>query len=76
MTPSAGMDPAQAKMMLFMPLIFTVMFLSFPSGLVIYWLVNNIISLVQQIYINNKLSGPGGKECSPSKSKPKQSKKQ
>lgn len=76
MTPSAGMDPAQAKMMLFMPLIFTVMFLSFPSGLVIYWLVNNIISLVQQLYINKKISAAGGKECSPSKSRPKQSKKQ
>jgi len=76
MTPSASMDPAQAKMMLFMPLVFTVMFFNFPSGLVIYWLVNNVISLVQQLYINKKISVAGGKECSPSKSKPKQSKKQ
>jgi YidC/Oxa1 family membrane protein insertase len=76
MTPSASMDPMQAKMMLFMPLVFTFMFLSFPSGLVIYWLVNNVISIVQQYYINNKISSAGGKECSPSKSKPKQLKKQ
>ena len=70
------MDPMQAKMMLFMPLVFTFMFLSFPSGLVIYWLVNNVISIAQQYYINNKISVAGGKECSTSKSQPKQLKKQ
>ena len=53
MTPSTA-DPAQAKMMMFMPIIFTVMFLNFPSGLVIYWLVNNVISIAQQLYINRK----------------------
>ncbi len=51
MTPTA-VDPTQAKMMLFMPVIFTVMFLKFPAGLVIYWLVNNILSIAQQYYIN------------------------
>jgi len=51
MTPTS-VDPTQAKMMLFMPVIFTVMFLKFPSGLVIYWLVNNILSIAQQYYIN------------------------
>lgn len=75
MTPTAA-DPAQAKMMMFMPLIFTVMFLSFPSGLVIYWLLNNVLSIAQQIYINKKSNVPGGNECSPSKPKQKQSKKQ
>ncbi len=75
MTPSAA-DPAQAKMMMFMPLIFTVMFLSFPSGLVIYWLLNNVLSIAQQLYINKKSNVPGGNECSPSKPKLKQSKKQ
>ena len=50
MTPSA-MDPQQAKIMLVMPVIFTFMFLSFPSGLVLYWLVNNVISIAQQYYI-------------------------
>ena len=55
MTPPAG-DPMQAKIMLFMPIIFTVMFLNFPSGLVIYWLFNNIISIGQQYYINKRAS--------------------
>lgn len=50
MTPST-MDPQQAKIMLIMPVIFTFMFLSFPSGLVLYWLVNNILSIAQQYYI-------------------------
>ena len=49
MTPAAG-DPTQQKMMMFMPLIFTVMFLNFPSGLVVYWLVNNVISIGQQYF--------------------------
>jgi len=75
MTPSTA-DPTQAKMMMFMPLIFTVMFLSFPSGLVIYWLLNNVLSIAQQLYINKKSNVPGGNECSPSKPKQKQSKKQ
>ncbi len=51
MTPTS-VDPTQAKMMLFMPVIFTVMFLKFPAGLVIYWLVNNLLSIAQQYYIN------------------------
>ena len=41
-------DPTQQKIMMFLPLIFTVLFLGFPSGLVIYWLVNNILSIFQQ----------------------------
>lgn len=44
-------DPMQAKVMKFLPVIFTFMFLFFPSGLVIYWLVNNILSIAQQWYI-------------------------
>lgn len=47
MTPTTG-DPRQAKMMLFMPIIFTFMFLNFPVGLVIYWLVNNLLTIAQQ----------------------------
>jgi len=53
MTPTT-VDPSQAKIMMFMPVIFTVMFLNFPAGLVIYWLVNNLISIAQQMYINKK----------------------
>jgi YidC/Oxa1 family membrane protein insertase len=41
-------DPMQAKIMMFMPVIFTFLFLNFPSGLVIYWLVNNVLSIAQQ----------------------------
>jgi YidC/Oxa1 family membrane protein insertase len=55
MTPSAG-DPTQAKMMMFLPLIFTFMFLNFASGLVVYWLVNNVLSIGQQYYTNKYLT--------------------
>ncbi len=41
--------------MLLMPVVFTFLFLSFPSGLVLYWLVNNIFGIVQQFYINQKI---------------------
>jgi YidC/Oxa1 family membrane protein insertase len=54
MTPTMG-DPAQAKIMMLMPIFFTFIFLSFPSGLVLYWLTNNVLSIVQQVYINSKL---------------------
>ncbi len=53
MTPTTG-DPTQAKMMLIMPVVFTFMFLTFPTGLVIYWLFNNILSIGQQMYINKQ----------------------
>ena len=48
-------DPIQAKLMLFMPLIFSVMFFFFPSGLVLYWLVNNIYSIIQQWAITRSI---------------------
>jgi YidC/Oxa1 family membrane protein insertase len=51
MTPTPG-DAMQQKIMMMMPLIFTFMFLTFPSGLVIYWLISNILSIIQQAYIN------------------------
>jgi YidC/Oxa1 family membrane protein insertase len=54
MTPTS-MDPRQNKMMMFMPIVFTFLFLNFASGLVIYWLMNNILSIVQQFYANKKL---------------------
>ena len=50
----APADPMQAKMMLFMPLAFSVMFIFFPSGLVLYWVVNNILSIAQQWVITKK----------------------
>jgi YidC/Oxa1 family membrane protein insertase len=55
MTPSA-MDPKQAKMMMLMPIVFTFMFLSFPAGLVIYWLVNNVLGIIQQFFVNRQPS--------------------
>jgi len=51
MTPSSP-DPTQAKIMMFLPVIFTFMFLNFASGLVLYWLVNNLLSIGQQYMIN------------------------
>ena len=44
-------DPMQAKMMMMLPFVFTVLFLFFPSGLVLYWVVNNLLSIAQQWYI-------------------------
>ncbi|MEE8315144.1 MAG: membrane protein insertase YidC [Syntrophobacteria bacterium] len=53
MSPTGG-DPKMEKMMMMMPVVFTVFFVNFPSGLVLYWLVNNILSVGQQYYINKK----------------------
>lgn len=55
MTPST-MDPTQQKIMMIMPIVFTFMFLTFPSGLVLYWLVNNVLSIAQQWYMNRKVA--------------------
>ncbi|MBJ7312174.1 membrane protein insertase YidC [Rugamonas sp. CCM 8940] len=54
----APADPMQAKMMLFMPLAFSVMFFFFPSGLVLYWVVNNVLSIGQQYVISKKYAAP------------------
>jgi YidC/Oxa1 family membrane protein insertase len=53
MTPSPG-DPTQAKIMLLMPVFFTFIFLNFPAGLVVYWLVNNVLSIAQQGWMLRK----------------------
>jgi YidC/Oxa1 family membrane protein insertase len=53
MSPPIG-DPAQAKIMMLMPIFFTVIFINFSSGLVLYWLVNNVLSIAQQYYIQKK----------------------
>ncbi|MGD9592019.1 MAG: membrane protein insertase YidC [Candidatus Berkiella sp.] len=52
-------DPIQAKVMMFMPVIFTVLFISFPAGLVLYWTVNNILSIAQQWYITRSIAREG-----------------
>ena len=66
MTPTVG-DPRQAQIMMIMPVVFTFMFLEFPTGLVLYWLVNNCLSIAQQYLIDRsaaqgKGSGPAAVE--------------
>ncbi len=51
-------DPMQAKLMWFMPLIFSVMFFFFPAGLVLYWITNNVLSIAQQWLINVRMGVP------------------
>ncbi len=51
MSPSTA-DPTQAKIMMFLPVVFTFMFLNFASGLVLYWFINNLLSILQQVLIN------------------------
>ncbi|CAK8717536.1 Membrane protein insertase YidC [Candidatus Electrothrix laxa] len=53
MTPTTA-DPTQAKVMQFLPVIFTVMFVNFASGLVLYWFINNLLSILQQQLINRQ----------------------
>ncbi|WP_424895151.1 membrane protein insertase YidC [Tepidimonas sp. HKU79] len=51
-------DPLQAKLMWLMPLVFSVMFFFFPAGLVLYWIVNNVLTIAQQAYINHRMGVP------------------
>lgn len=53
-TPSAGSDEMK-KVLLWLPVLFTFLFMSFPAGLVIYWMVNNLLQIGQQLYLNKKL---------------------
>ena len=50
-------DPIQARIMQMLPIVFTVFFLWFPSGLVLYWVTNNVLSIAQQMFINKKING-------------------
>jgi len=63
MQPSMSTDPMQQKMMQLMPVIFTVFFLWFPSGLVLYWVVSNIVTLLQQTYIYRAIDKADEKEA-------------
>jgi len=56
MTPATTADPMQQKIFQFMPVIFTFLFLTFPAGLVVYWLTNNVLTIAQQYFINKKLA--------------------
>jgi YidC/Oxa1 family membrane protein insertase len=62
----ASPDPVQQKVMMAMPVIFSVMFLFFPAGLVLYWLVNNVLSILQQWRINTIIEA-GGKAANDAK---------
>src|SRR3984957_5093127 len=55
MTPNPGMDPSQAKMMMFMPLMFGFLFYNFSSGLVLYWLTSNLVQIAQQCLMNRTM---------------------
>ena len=57
LNPPAMQDPMQQKIFTYLPVVFTVMFLFFPAGLVLYWVVNNILSIFQQWFINKKIIG-------------------
>jgi YidC/Oxa1 family membrane protein insertase len=56
LSPTPISDPMQAKIMQFMPVAFSIMFLFFPSGLVLYWLVNNSLQILQQWHVNRMLT--------------------
>lgn len=60
-------DPMQARIMMFLPVVFTILFLNFPAGLVLYWIVNNTLSILQQWYITHKFGGD--QDTVPAKSK-------
>lgn len=55
LTPTTFTDPMQEKIMKFLPIIFTFFFLTFPSGLVLYWFVNNLFSIAQQFIVNQQI---------------------
>jgi YidC/Oxa1 family membrane protein insertase len=57
----APMDPIQKKVFQFMPIVFTVFFAFFPSGLVLYWVVNNILSISQQYIITKRIEAGDSK---------------
>ncbi|MDO9042761.1 MAG: membrane protein insertase YidC [Desulfocapsaceae bacterium] len=57
MTPTTA-DPTQAKIMMFLPIMFTFMFLNFASGLVLYWFINNLLAILQQYLINRQANKP------------------
>jgi YidC/Oxa1 family membrane protein insertase len=69
LTPSAGVDPNQQKMMMFMPLMFGFMFYSASAGLVLYWLTGNVVGIVQQLIINRFMPNPAPAPPTPAATK-------
>ena len=70
---AATMDPMQQKIMQFMPVVMTVFFLFFPAGLVLYWLVNNLLSIAQQMYVTKKIEREFAEKAAAKKSNKKKS---
>ncbi len=54
-------DPMQAKIMMALPVVFTVFFAFFPAGLVLYWVTNNVLSIAQQWYITRQIENAAAK---------------
>jgi YidC/Oxa1 family membrane protein insertase len=63
-SPNTITDPTQAKIMKFLPLIFTFFFITFPAGLTLYWLTNNLFSVAQQYYVNSIFAKEKAKKAS------------
>ena len=61
MMPMTGADPVQQKMMLFMPILFTFLFLTSPAGLALYWFASNVLVIGQQVLTNRMIGAPGAK---------------
>ena len=72
MTPQNFTDPMQEKIMKYLPVIFTFFFLSFPSGLVLYWFVNNLFSILQQFIVNQQFANQKAAQAAIAKHEEKQ----
>jgi YidC/Oxa1 family membrane protein insertase len=48
-------DPTQARLMMIMPIVFSIFFFFFPAGLVLYWFINNVLSMLQQWFVNKQI---------------------
>jgi YidC/Oxa1 family membrane protein insertase len=71
LTPTNFTDPMQEKIMKFLPIIFTFFFLTFPSGLVLYWFVNNLFSIAQQFIVNQQMANAKDAQIAAHKNKVK-----
>jgi len=68
LTPMAGGDPVQQKMMMFMPIIFTFLFITSPAGLALYWFASNVLVIGQQLLTNRMIGAAGSAAKQKSKS--------
>jgi YidC/Oxa1 family membrane protein insertase len=75
LTPTNFTDPMQEKIMKYLPVIFTFFFLTFPSGLVLYWFVNNLFSIAQQLVVNQQFANAKDAKAAIEKNKDKKAEK-